>query len=66
MAYWGKAWMDDDGKHVWCSHTCGDKEVTFMMPHPHWKASEDGKTVVPSFVCLACQFHQTLSIGTKP
>lgn len=67
MSVWGRAWMDADGRHVWCSHTCNGKDSTFKMPWPMWHATPDGKTVTPSLVCEVpgCGFHQVLTIEDR-
>ena len=61
-----KAWLDEDGEHVWQSHNCEDEAVESMLPHPQWHASKDGTKVEPSIHCLRCGMHAILDISDKP
>lgn len=61
-----RAWLDDDGRHVWISHPCVTRQSMHKLPWPQWQAV-DGK-LKPSFVCLVpdCGCHATPEIGPKP
>lgn len=45
-----RAWLDDDGKHVWVAHSCSGNQEETMLPYPTWSAP-DGLNVAPSFCC---------------
>jgi len=60
-----KAWLDEDGKHVWFMHDCVLGKETSMLPYPTWKATEDGLEVTPSIVCNDCGFHEMVSLLQK-
>lgn len=51
-----RAWLDEDGEHVWLRHECSNGWDESMLPHPTWQASEDGRTVEPSIDC-GCGMH---------
>lgn len=57
-----RAWLDDDGYHIWMAHDCFRGREAFMLPYPTWKMNEDGKTASPSFHCTLCNCHTTGTI----
>ena len=61
-----RAWLDDDGYHVWISHPCVKGQSTHKLPWPQWQAME-GK-LRPSFVCgvSGCGCHATPKIEPRP
>jgi len=61
----GRAWLDDDGKHIWFAHDCKTKRETSMLPYPTWQAGSDG-FVTPSIVCNECGFHSIQPISERP
>lgn len=50
-----RAWLDNDGRHVWIAHDCTEGRVTTMLPWPNWHST--GLHVEPSIVCEACGLH---------
>ena len=57
-----RAWLDEDGDHVWTSHDCNGAEVVTMLPWPTWHA-KDGR-VHPSVSCDTCGAHYMATIET--
>lgn len=57
-----RAWLDEDGKHVWAAHDCTNGRVTAMLPYPPWGVADD-RRVEPSFHCHECDTHVFLEIG---
>lgn len=58
-----RAWLDEDGYHVWFSHDCLGGRDESKMPYPKWHA-ENGK-VVPSFNCSRCGCHVFLDLEER-
>lgn len=67
-----KAWLDEDGKHIWFQHECKERVVEIsMLPFPHWHekppdSNSFGRFVEPSIVCNACGFHEIVRLGEHP
>jgi hypothetical protein len=59
-----KAWLDEDGVHVWFQHDCTDGRVTNMAAHPRWEAK--GGRVTPSFNCSKCGLHDFVELSDPP
>lgn len=57
----GRAWLDDDKRHVWFGHDCTTRRVVTKLPWPNWHST--GLTVEPSIVCNGCGFHSVLDLG---
>jgi len=70
----GKAWMDEDGRHVWFEHQCVDGMHRSMLPYPKWHSDGGGgipggtPAVTPSIHCTVpgCDFHSHPLIGQPP
>jgi hypothetical protein len=60
----GRAWLDDDGKHVWTAHIHHGEVQTVMMPWPQWRAN--GHIITPSVHCTDCGFHAFPFITEPP
>jgi ferredoxin-like protein FixX len=60
-----KAWLDEDGQHIWLQHDCKSKRDTSMLPYPTWQATDDGKKVQPSINCMDCGLHTFVPITGK-
>jgi hypothetical protein len=58
-----KAWLDDDGEHVWTRHVCASGPIEFILPPP-WHLH--GQKVEPSLSCELCGLHTFLEIEAKP
>lgn len=61
----GRAWVDDDGQHVWFAHDCAQERVSTMLPWPTWQVLPDGH-VEPSIDCQACGLHARYTIEWTP
>lgn len=57
----GRAWLDNDGRHVWVAHDCTTERVATMLPFPIWHST--GLAVEPSVSCDACGLHTHLGLG---
>lgn len=66
----GRAWIDEDGKHIWFLHQCADGEIHYdMLPWPHWQNNKQRPAfVTPSIVCTiqGCNFHSIPEITDPP
>jgi hypothetical protein len=64
----GKAWLDEDGRHVWWEHLCSAAKgtVRYMLPWPHWQAINGAMS--PSVVCEVpgCGHHSIPLIQEPP
>jgi len=58
----GRAWLDEDGRHIWFAHDCVDGREFTWLPST-WKADADGRYVTPSIMCSDCGFHEIVLIG---
>lgn len=66
-----RAWMDEDGYHVWFAHDCVNGPITTMLPSQWERTNMLGNTtdtgrVEPSLHCGKCQLHVFLVIEAKP
>ena len=57
----GRAWLDNDRRHVWAGHDCTTERVITMLPFPIWHST--GLHVEPSISCDACSFHAHLDLS---
>lgn len=61
----GRAWLDEDGKHVWFAHDCTTGRDTSRLPWPTWRA--EGDAVAPSIDWLSCPVTRQRGLkGAKP
>lgn len=51
----GRAWLDEDGYHVWFAHDCVNGRSVTMLPYPRWAA--EWRRVMPSIDCGDCGLH---------
>lgn len=56
-----RAWLDNDGQHVWMAHDCTTERVVTMLPWPVWHST--GLAVEPSFSCDTCGIHTHVELG---
>jgi hypothetical protein len=59
-----RAWLDEDGRHVWLEHDCGDERARTMLPST-WQADAEGH-VSPSIDCRACGAHFFAQVEAPP
>lgn len=57
-----EVWLDEDDRHVWLAHDCGEAgHVETMLPDI-WKADTSGR-VTPSINCGACGLHYFATVS---
>lgn len=59
-----RAWLDDDGVHVWLEHGCTSGVERTMLPNPPWHAV--GGQVEPSINCGSCDAHYFAQLVASP